>query len=137
MKVRMLGHEELARRWGNIVDMVDRSLAHGGGTTDSHILFVQCLASQAQCWVREDEWGIIHGVAITRYEQFDTMKMLAIVCTTSEGWFEHGPSILTDLEEFARHTDCKRMVVYGRKGWVRTLKQYGYEEPYVTLMKEI
>ena len=40
-------------------------------------------------------------------------------------------------EDFARFNDCKRTVVYGRKGWARALKQYGYNEPFITLTKEV
>ena len=62
---------------------------------------------------------------------------MVIVCTTSEGWFEHGAENLELLEQFGRDQGCKYASVYGRKGWARALKPYGYEEPYTVLMKEI
>lgn len=137
MRTRILGSEELARTWGNIVDMVDRSLVHGSGSVTSHHLLCQALSGIAQVWVREDEWGTIHGVAITRFEQFATFKALAICVTTSDGWFKHGPEVLEMLEEFGRQSDCKKMMVYGRRGWKKALEKYGYKEPYMTLSKEL
>ena len=133
----MLGGDELARRWYLIVEPVERSLVHGTGDISSYDLFIECLAATSQCWIREDEWGTIHGVAVTRIKQCKQYKELVIVCTTSDGWFDHGPEILEMFEEFARGIGCKYTSVYGRRGWKRALEQYGYEEPYITLMKEL
>ena len=135
--MRMLGNKELARMWGSLVDMVDRSLHYGGGTLTSHGLFLQCMQGHAQCWVRDDDWGLIKGVAITRFEQSETKKYLAICVTTSEGWFEHGSECHEILEQFAKATECNRMAVYGRPGWKRALKSLGYYEPYTTLFKDL
>ena len=137
MRTRMISNDELARKWYLIVEKVDRSLAHGSGTLSAHGLFLQCMGAAAQCWIREDEWGCIHGVAITRYEMYETTKVLGIAVTTSEGWFEHGPDILETIEEFAKATDCKKVAVYGRKGWKKALEPYGYKEPYTVLFKEV
>ena len=137
MRTRMLTGEELARRWYLIVEHVERSLVHGTGDLSSYDIFIECQQFVSQCWIREDEFGMIHGVAITRVLHHKQYKECVIVCTTSDGWFEHGPEILTMLEDFARSVDCKYTSVYGRKGWARALKKYGYEEPFVTLMKEL
>ena len=137
MKVRLLGGDELARRWYLIVEGVERSLVHGTGDVSSYDLFIECLAATSQCWIREDEFGIIHGVAVTRIKECKQYKELVIVCTTSDGWFDHGPEILEMFEEFARGVGCKYTSVYGRRGWKRALEQYGYKEPFITLMKEL
>ena len=118
--------------------MVDRALHHGGGSVTSYGLFIQCLAAQAQCWISEDQYGSIKGVAITRYEEQEGDKFLAVVTATAPEIFaKHGEEVLAIFEDFVKNTDCDKVVIYGRKGWVRALKQYGYTEPYVTLMKEI
>ena len=137
MKVRMLGGEELALRWNLIEPYVGRSLVHGSGDISTYDLFIECLGAISQCWIREDEFGTIHGVAVTRILTHKQYKECVIVCTTSEGWFDHGPEILELLEDFARGVGCKYTSVYGRRGWARALKDYGYKEPFVTLMKEL
>ena len=137
MKIRLIGGDELARRWYLIVEGVERSLVHGTGDVTSYDLFIECLAATSQCWIREDEFGIIHGVAVTRIKECKQYKELVIVCTTSDGWFDHGPEILEMFEDFARGVGCKYTSVYGRRGWKRALEKYGYKEPYITLMKEL
>ena len=137
MEVRMIGGEELTDRWYLIKNMVEKSLVHGTGDISAYDLYIECLQAVSQCWIREDEFGTIHGVAMTRVLTHKQYKECVIVCTTSEGWFDHGPEILNLLEDFARNMGCKYTSVYGRKGWARALKKYGYEEPFTTLMKEI
>ena len=137
MNVRMIGGDELSRRWYLIVEHVERSLVHGAGDVSAYDLFIECLASTSQCWIREDKFGTIHGVAITRLKQCKQYSELVIVVTTSDGWFDHGPEILEMFEDFARDMGCKYTSVYGRRGWKRALEQYGYREPFTTLMKEL
>jgi hypothetical protein len=130
--MKILSGPELAEQWFEIKPLVEQALKHGSNVVTSHGLLLQCLGSVAQCWVRDKG-----EVCITRYEEIEGNKQLAIVACTSPDWFSHGPELLKTLEEFARATNCKRTVVYGRKGWVKTLKKYGYCEPFVTLIKEV
>ena len=132
MDLKLLSGPELADQWGELRPQIEDSLAYGAGTVTSYGLFIQCLGAQAQCWVRDEG-----GVCITRFEENEGKRQLAIVVCTSPGWFAHGPEILEELEDFARHNGCKRTIVYGRKGWKRALDRYGYYEPYTTLIKEL
>ncbi len=129
--MKLLNTKQLALKWGELSPLVEQALKHGSGTVTAHNLFIQGIAAQAQFWVKDD------GVCITRYEHFETTKVLAIVACTYHGWFHDGGNLLKTLEEFARGSGCKKAVVYGRKGWARALKQHGYQEPYTVLMKEL
>lgn len=129
--MKLLSGPELAEQWGDIKPQVELALKHGAGTVTSYGLFIQCLGAVAQCWVRDG------GVCITRFEDIEGKKQLAIVCCTDHDWFSGGPEILEYYEQFAKEQGCRRVVVYGRKGWTRVLKQYGYYEPFVTLIKEV
>ena len=133
--IKAIEPKELARRWGSIVDKIDNALKHGAGSTDSHLLFCQCLAGQAVCWIEEDEYGSIKAVAITRIEHYDNFSAMCIVaCWATKEYYR---DFLHIVEDCAYNAGCKRVVIHGRKGWVRQLKQFGYEEPYVTVMKEV
>ena len=136
MEHRVISHEELADRWHEIKDYVNESLVHGLGDVSAHDLFIECLQNICQCWLVEEEDELI-GVAITRILRYKKYSELVIVTTTTNKWFEVGPTVLEDIEQFARDMDCKYTSLYGRKGWVRALKKYGYEQPYTILMKEV
>jgi hypothetical protein len=95
------------------------------------------MQGNGQCWLREDEFGMILGVAITRFEMSVNHKVLAICVTTDNDWFAHGDDSHALLEQFAKHCNCQRMAVYGRKGWTKVLKQFGYYEPYSVMIKDL
>ena len=129
--LRLLSSPELAERWGHIKPEIDKALIHGCGDLTSYGLFLQCLGGVAQCWEADT------GFVMTRFEHMEDKKRLAITTATSSDWFAEGPQALEFLEHFARSSGCTRVICYGRRGWIRLLKKYGYEEPYVTVMKEI
>ena len=130
--MRLLSGPELADQWHIIKPQIEEAIGHGSGAVTSYGLFLQCLGAVGQCWVRDEG-----GVCITRFEEIEGRRQLAVVACTSPGWFTHGPELLKILEEFAQSTNCKRTVVYGRKGWAKALKKYGYYEPFITLIKEV
>ena len=137
MKHRVLSHEELTDRWHEIKPFVDKSLVHGTGDMVAHDLLIECLKNVSQCWVMDDEEGNLLGVAITRIITHSRYNELVIVTTTISGWFDEGPEVLEDIEQFARDIGCKYTSVYGRKGWARALEKHGYKSPYTILMKEV
>ena len=130
--IKILSGPELADQWHIIKPQIEEAIGHGSGAVTSYGLFLQCLGAVGQCWVRDEG-----GVCITRFEEIEGRRQLAVVACTSPGWFTHGPELLKILEEFAQSTNCKRTVVYGRKGWAKALKKYGYYEPFITLIKEV
>ena len=129
--MKLLSGPELAEQWGKLLPLIEKSLAHGSGGVTSYGLFLQCLGAQAQCWIADE------GVMITRFEEVEGRRQLAIVVCTYPGWFNNNTTMVETLEAFARSQDCVRTIVYGRKGWKRALAKFGYEEQYITLIKNL
>ena len=134
--IKIMGGEELSLRWHECAPLVEKALAHGTGDITLYDIFIECLAATSQCWVEKDDDKIV-GVAITRVLHHKQYTELVIVCTTCEDWFIKGPEVLEMIEDFARGYGCKYTSVYGRRGWLRVLKKYGYYEPYINLKKEL
>ena len=139
--MRMLGHEELTLRWGEIAPEIEKSLAHGLGDITSYDLFIEVLKGIAQCWVLEEEdykenRMKLKAVAMTRILTYTKYKEFVIVTTTGKGWFKYGLPILIKFEEFAKEMGCKYASIYGRKGWARALPKE-YKQPFTVLMKEL
>lgn len=136
--IRIIRDEELSLRWSVIEPMVSNALSHGTGDVTSFGLFRECLENISQCWILEDEDGIIKGCAITRLIQYENYKELVIVTLTGKG-------ILNDVglnkglklfEHFAKGVGCKHLSMYGRKGWSKILPKE-YKQPYQIFMKEL
>jgi hypothetical protein len=41
------------------------------------------------------------------------------------------------LERYAKMENCKLIRLYGRHGWLRRLRDHGYEQPWIALDKEV
>tara|TARA_R110000782_G_scaffold116719_2_gene206787 strand:- start:2486 stop:2881 length:396 start_codon:yes stop_codon:yes gene_type:complete len=130
--IRILSGPELADQWHIIKPQIEEAIVHGSGVVTSHGLFLQCLGAVGQCWVRDEG-----GVCITRFEEIEGRRQLAVVACTSYGLLEFLTECMELFEEFAKLNNCKRTVVYGRKGWSKVLNKYGYHEPFITLIKEV
>lgn len=137
MNIKRIHGDTLARRWADIAPHVEAALLHGSGSVTSYGLFIQCLGAIAQCWVDEDEFGDIKGVAITRFEELEATRIFAIVTTTHPDWFTGGYDVLEMFEEFGRAEGCQRVNIYGRRGWLRVLSSNGYYEPYTVITKDL
>ena len=130
--IKILSGPELADQWHSIKPQIEEAIGHGSGAVTSYGLFLQCLGAVGQCWVRDEG-----GVCITRFEEIEGRRQLAVVACTSNGLLTFLTECMDLFEDFAKLNNCKRTVVYGRKGWARALKKYGYYEPFITLIKEV
>ena len=94
---------------------------------------------------------IIEGLADGRYQAWDFDSCIVVTSVVSYENFSNlrinhvagelpdglTADILKKLENFASAVGCKSVEIIGRRGWVRRLKDFGYNEQYVTVMKEI
>ena len=77
-------------------------------------------------WVAHDEGRIIAS-ATTHKVDYPQKSVLAIGFWGGIEPLEvYGPPLLELLQKYARETGCVNIEGYGRGGWARRLKDYGY-----------
>ena len=135
--IRALPQEELALRWSEIAPFIDRALEHGMGENTSHDMFVGAMNNQYECWEAIDESGHTLSFGMVRINHFERHKQLQLVAAAGEGWDEYGPEALEYAEAAAKQLGCQYVTVWGRLGWQKKLKHYGYKHDYVVMSKEI
>lgn len=75
------------------------------------------------------------GFVITCVIQYERKKALRLCL--AKGLEEDIKEAMPIMDCFANDMCCSIIEIYGRKGWVRQLKQYGYNEQYTVLVKNI
>ena len=85
----------------------------------------RCEQDMAQLWNDCGYWAIT--------EVFETKGGRAIHCVAAAGDFE--PSLVSEMEDWARRVGCRHAYFSGRKGWARKLPDY--EVASITLIKEL
>jgi hypothetical protein len=77
-------------------------------------------------WVAHDESRII-GAAVTNKVDYPQKSVLSVGFWGGiEPLESYGPPLLELLQKYARETGCVNIEGYGRTGWSRRLKDYGY-----------
>ena len=129
--MKLLSIEQVADQWHTLYPTIKEALDHGIGETHMSDILIGLMNSSYQCW--------IHGeaVGITKFNQYKRYKQLQLVTCTGPGWFEYAETVLPILEQFAKDTGCRNVSVWGRKGWEKAMKPYGYDHAYTVLVKEV
>jgi len=135
--IRSLSQEELAERWKEIKPYIERATAHGIGETSAHDMFVGAMNGTYECWEAFDDNYNTLSFGMARINRFEGHTQLQIVTAAGDGWDKYGPEALEYAEQYAASIGCKYVTVWGRLGWSKKMKQYGYNHTYSVMTKEI
>lgn len=82
-------------------------------------------------------WSFSGFIVVTDVVIYESMERLRISYCSGDMTEEATKEALTILEAFAKSIGCAGVEIYGRQGWVRRLKPYGYEQQYAVVIKRI
>jgi len=145
MQVILLTPKQVVEHWRTIEPAIASALESsvGESTTYDYLTWLQD-PNHYQCWVVQDE-EIIVNVSITKINTYATHKSLHLVTTTgiNGGRWDSYKEAHHTIEDYARGRGCRRIEMYGRKGWSRVLgkltgsKNEKYKEVYVVHSMEL
>lgn len=92
----------------------------------------EVLNGDALLWVVHN--GVIQAAVVTQITGVESGKACTIIACGGDGILDALP-LLGRIEEYAKQEGCRSMLVYGRKGWTRVLKDY--REHAIVLRKEL
>ena len=119
----ILSHE-IDSVWEKVSPMLNKALRYSFGkyTTESIREFLK--GEQMQLWVGIDYYEI-RAFTITQIVNYPGKKILIIMFAGGSdlsGWL----SYIEILKRFAKKKGCDGIEIYGRNGWVKKLKPFGY-----------
>lgn len=84
-----------------------------------------------QSWLVD---GLHIITCVVPYESFTRLRI-----THAHGNLQQDTVVkaLSIMENFATVVGCKSVEIYGRGGWAKKLREYGYRQQYVVLIKEL
>lgn len=112
-----------------IRELIARGLEYGDDYSVDDVL-KEVFSNKADIWIGED------SVAVTTLLQLPQATRFNI-------WVAAGDmdELVSEMhpvfEARARDAGCKRMVITGRRGWVRAMKDLGYREVATVVAKEL
>ena len=78
--------------------------------------------------------GLYLVTSVITYETHSRLRLCYAAGALDESTVKEA---LSKVEAFALAVGCKGVEIYGRKGWVKKLKAYGYDEQYVVVLKRL
>jgi hypothetical protein len=93
--------------------------------------------SEMQLWIVFDEDRDIKAVITTQILNYPQKKVCRIVTLGGSEMENWTADTLQILEEWASEKDCDSMETVCRKGFIKKLKEFGYEQTYVILGKDL
>ena len=79
----------------------------------------------------------IQGVAVTEIVKHPNFNELLMRMVSGKQFTKFLLETETQFQEFAKENNCIRLILYGRKGWLRVLNKINWKEGYTIMTKNI
>ncbi len=106
--------EDIDQAWSDVVPFIEKALSRGS-VYNSEELKEGLKQSRYQLWTWQTDK--IDAVMVTSVRKGIDCLLLTMAGSGLRDWVKCLPWV----EEWAKHYQCKRMVLHGRKGWSRVL----------------
>lgn len=136
LTIEMVPTENLPLVWPSFQVMLEETpeLWMTYNTADS--ILESLLMGHLQLWSLLDQERRIKMVVLTRVGEHATGRTLHILWGKGTDIRRILPCV-QGLEALARKIECTRLEIMGRDGWLRLLKEYGYEKSYIVIAKDL
>lgn len=112
--------------WHHVLPMLEKSLGYADGKYSAEKILGFLLSKQMQLWIAIRAGSPeIRAFAITEIIHYPEKKVMLIMFASGKKsceWIH----FIEELKGFAQHHDCRSIEIYGRKGWERKLRPFGY-----------
>jgi hypothetical protein len=138
MKTRIVMPDELALTWNRYCDLVQRGLDHGCGETSLAEYLKRLMSFQAQLWEISTDEGVLRGVCLTQFIDYQSHKTLHIVACAGAN-FEEWAHLHAAIEQFGIKNKAVAVEQWGRPGWAKVLPKLipGYRSVYQVMRKDL
>ena len=127
MKTSLVPKEHIELVWDSIKGFADRCAKYTFGRFTAEDMLHGLLTKDQQLWIAFDDKGI-HAFWVTEVITYPQIKTLVMHFVGGEDFKEWQVNGFSELQKFAREMGCSKIESYGRPGWEKMWKDYGYEK---------
>ena len=131
--VALVDVDKVASIWEEVYPLLEKAQVYAAGELDTQDFFDMIKNGDMQLWIAEDDGGIF-AMMLTEFVKYPRKKVMRIVSIGGKEmnrWMKYFPA----LEAAALSVGCTGFEIFGRKGWLRVLKDW--ECSYHVLTKDI
>ena len=122
--------------WNDVARVLRRSVLTAGGRFELNDVREGIKSGFYGLWVVMEEDRVVAALTtrVVVYPQCKSLAMDWIGGSRMREWLPQAQKVMT---KFAKENGCTQLEGYGRKGWDRWLRAYGWEPHYIAYKMEI
>lgn len=122
--------------WEPIAVWVERALDRCKSTENAALYRAACESGQRQLWHLVTN-GDVSGVVISEVYDHPKGKTVGMPVTAGSAAAGGIPAVLITIEAWARSIGAVRLEGWGREGWARALKPFGFKVADIVIAKDL
>ena len=126
--------EDVLHVWNDAWGWLAPAVAQSSGRISVDDLRRGLYRGEYQLWVAFKD-DAIDGAIITTITEYPNKRILTWLFIGGDHIEDWCDSMHKLVERFSRDMGCEGAEIVGRKGWVRFMKKYGWNEEYITVDK--
>ncbi len=136
-EIRLYGvlHNSIDLVWNEIEPYLNDALSYGQGEHTKQEIYNALCGRDMQLWVAYNDSGCL-AMCITQIHYFPRCKRLSLLYAGGEEmetWVHHWHTI----KEWAKEQGCTKCRFYGRDGWQKKFKCFGFKKIYTVLEADL
>lgn len=128
--------QEIDEIWEACEPYIELGAKKGQSEMTSKDIYNFCKEAKMQLWIVFDSESNIKAVVTTEIINYPKKKVCRVITLGGQeidNWL-HSISV---IEAWAEENGCHAMETFCRKGFIKKLEHYGYEQTYTVLGKEL
>lgn len=135
LQLNLVGSHSIEDNWSAVGPWIIQAMGEGADAWDVNYIKQQATIGNAQIFVLS-RYEIIEAVLVTESAFYGGRKTLVLRWFSGrleDSWLKW----IFMLEDYALKSGYERLEVWGRKGWERKLRDYGFGHEFAVLGKHI
>lgn len=125
-RIKSIRADDVREIWPVVVPLLAPAIEATNGRTSMGVVFRQLTDGKCILWVTYSDDQEVVAAFVTRVAQYPLKKMLVVDACGGERMTEWLPTVVEVFERFAADSKLDGVEMYGRPGWTRALRPYGW-----------
>lgn len=137
MKVSLVPQEAIGSVWKDVDEILKRAVDTVKDKSEVIDILTGIYEGMYALWVVMNEDDKIIAAFTTRLIQYPRRRALALDWVGGTQMKEWEDQLIDTMKRYGNELGCSHLEGYGRKGWGRALKKYGFYPEYIAYRMEL
>ena len=137
MRVSLVPKEAVGSVWKDVDEILKRAVDTVKDKSEVIDILTGVYEDMYALWVVMNDEDKVIAAFTTRLIQYPRRRALALDWVGGTQMKEWENQLIDTMKRYANKLDCSHLEGYGRKGWGRALKKYGFYPEYIAYRMEL